>query len=667
VADKNLIDPREYERVLRSIEQYDLGAHDPRIAVLLRQINAGNPSGLDLRLWQELRTMVARFEAFHREVPFRTASRDVPATEGVVVLRQFANGAPISLHPAELARNFLVLGSSGSGKTSLLLTLADTILTKGYDVWYFDVKRDAPRLAIRHGNVLALHANALVDLFARPAYLSIPEHITTIIEALARAMFGGQGLRAIAHEVFTYLFATIAHPTVHDAIRYLTTLPKRGDVYERLNAIRNLTVRLERLVERYPGLGSSNGMPAYELAEHPVLFSYLSMTDVEEFLTSYFITHLFHHHRCAGVRELRTLIVMDESLLLFRSEGGTSRISGNAAAELVALTREFGTGWAISSTAAHLLDPLILANAFGVIALNASSGTDAEFISRLCGLTKEELSYYRVRLTRGQAVVRLADRHRHPMLATLDAWPHEKTVTAQEWDGICDRINARRPTETPQEQDPIPFNTPAPRRIVLTTHAHAILEDVAAHPYTLTTPAYDRCGLHFQQGDRAKMLLLKLGLIASDKVRTGKGRGKTGSCMHLTAAGWTWLQRTPAKRTRGGGPQHEFLAHHLARTLGGSLETLGADVIIRVDSAQHETFAVALNAKLADGSLVAIQVEVSDPAKTIPPNAARDATTGFDLTVFAVMPEALDTAKNIIAESERIIIVDALHLVEAVR
>ena len=100
----------------------------------------------------------------------------------------------------------------------------------------------------------------------------------------------------------------------------------------------------------------------------------------------YLITQLFHHHRA---HDLRTLITIDEALLLFRGEGGASRISGNSVAELMALTREYGTGWLLTANAAHLLEPSIASSVFALIALNASSTPESDFVNRYCGLSKE--------------------------------------------------------------------------------------------------------------------------------------------------------------------------------------------------------------------------------------------------------------------------------------
>src|SRR5213078_4899957 len=98
------------------------------------------------------------------------------------------------------------------------------------------------------------------------------------------------------------------------------------------------------------------------------------------------------------------------------------------------------------------------------------------------------------------------------------------------------------------------------------------------HPLTLTTPCFQRCGLRLSEGDRAKTLLTNLEFLESHRVRTGAGRGKTGSALRVTPAGWAWLGKKPPKSTRGGDSVvHEFCVQHLSRLIPhSSIETLGA-------------------------------------------------------------------------------------------
>lgn len=73
------------------------------------------------------------------------------------------------------------------------------------------------------------------------------------------------------------------------------------------------------------------------------------------------------------------------------------------------------------------------------------------------------------------------------------------------------------------------------------------------------------------------------------------------------------------------------------------------------------------NIVLAEGQTVAVEVEVSDPGKTGPENARRNAAVGVALTVVAVMPgKEIQTAKAL-QGIPGAIVVDVLRLLQALR
>jgi hypothetical protein len=208
------------------------------------------------------------------------------------------------------------------------------------------------------------------------------------------------------------------------------------------------------------------------------------------------------------------------------------------------------------------------------------------------------------------------------------------------------------------------------KRVALNKHATALLHDVAAHPYTLTTPAFQRCKLRLSEGERAKTTVTNLGFLESHRVRTGAGRGKTGGALRLTQAGWRWLGRAPAKGTRGGDSvQHAFLVHELARRIPHStIETVSVDLVIPYDMSDHAHLLDALQAlgtqtlSLNGGDVIALEVECSRPEITAPRNIARNA--GFALTIIATLGKR-DALQQLIGDTERVLILDVLRLLDA--
>jgi hypothetical protein len=199
------------------------------------------------------------------------------------------------------------------------------------------------------------------------------------------------------------------------------------------------------------------------------------------------------------------------------------------------------------------------------------------------------------------------------------------------------------------------------------------MNDVSENPYTLTTPCFRRCKLRLSEGDRVKTLLTNVGFLESFKVRTGAGRGKTGSALRLTTAGWEWLGRTPPKGTRGGdSTQHEFVVQHLSRLIHRScIETLGADLVIPFNVEEHAQLYRALETlsattiALNHGDLIALEIECSRPKLTAPRNIARN--SGFALTVIATFRQDLASLQRRIPHNDRVVIIDVLRLLDALR
>lgn len=687
----------EWEGILRECEEYDLLQHDPELLAALRGINPDRPTSLDQRVLEHVvKPKLETYRAFHKEYPFVVAP-DSALNIGVpAVLRQFANNAPVSFTPAEQARGLLVVGSAGSGKTDLLLQFADTGLASGHKEWIIDVKGDAPVLAKRHPSLLVFTSDAPVDLIARPPYLSNAEHIALIVESLARTMYGGQTFKAVLHEALTRAFTQNDRPTLQHVLTTLDAMPRKGDTYDRINAIRNATLRLRRLIERYHGVTTANGIPLYDLCDESVLFSFLSYTDVEDVIINLAILTLFHHHRHHNIREHTTTIHVDEALLAFRADT-TSRINGNPLAELVGLTREFGIAWRLSVNALALVEPAVVANVFALIALNVNSGAELTAVSRTFGLTKEQIDFYAHNLTRGQALVRLGDRWRHVLLCTYDKLPFAKTITDDEWQQATSRITQHWAARGAMASHPAPSRSsapsppptiaavveqPLPKRVTnperqgaLTGIEQRLVDYIAANGVVLTTECQHDLKLHPQQVARAKAKLLALTLVTSETIRCRAGRGGSGVAIALTPSGAALATTTPLRSTRGNDSiQHQFLATRIARAIPHaqlelSLNGKSIDVVIAYDESAHAKIVktIAPSIALNEGDLLAIEVEVSSPAKTLASNVQKNTTVGIAHNIIAVLPNTLASAKKIVKTldttlSEHVTVINALDL-----
>lgn len=688
----------EWEGILRECEEYDLLQHDPALLAALRGINPERPTSIDQKVLEHVvKPKLEAYRAFHKEYPFVVAPDSALNVEVPAVLRQFANNAPVSFTPAEQARGLLVVGSTGSGKTDLLLQFADAGLASGNKEWIIDVKGDAPVLAKRHPTLFVFTSDAPVDLLARPPYVSIAEHIALIVESLARTMYGGQTFKAVLHEVLNRAFTQNDRPTLQDVITTLDAMPRKGDTYDRINAIRNAALRLRRVIERYHGVTTANGIPLYDLCDKSTLFSFRSYTDVEDVIVNLAILTLFHHHRHHNIRDHTTTIHVDEALLAFRADT-TSRINGNPLAELVGLTREFGIAWRLSVNALALVEPAVVANVFALIALNVNSGAELTAVSRTLGLTKEQTDFYAHHLTRGQALVRLGDRWRNVLLCIYDKLPFAKTITDDEWQEATGRITRHWAAREAMVSHRAPSRSSAPsppptvasvveqarpkvmkseRQGALTAIEQRLVDYIAANGVVLTTECQGDLKFHPQQVARAKAKLLALSLITSATIRCRAGRGGTGVAIALTPAGAAQATTKPLRSTRGNDSvQHQFLATRIAQAIPHaqlelSLNGKSIDVVIAYNAADHTQLITSITPiALNDGDLLAVEVDLSP--KTIRSNVEKNTSVGIAHNIIAVLSNTLASAKKIVktldaALRARVTVIDALELLDALR
>lgn len=122
-----LIDQREYERLVRFIEDYQLARHKPQLAALAKSINVTNPTSIDVHLFASLRAGIAPFELFHREHPFVIAPPGILDQGDLVAGYQVPDGLPFRLR-SDRVEHVLVVAPTGAGKSHFLSHLIAAVL-----------------------------------------------------------------------------------------------------------------------------------------------------------------------------------------------------------------------------------------------------------------------------------------------------------------------------------------------------------------------------------------------------------------------------------------------------------------------------------------------------------------------------------------------------------
>jgi hypothetical protein len=691
------------EEVLAFVRQYHLAERNPFIQSLAASLMV-RP---EQRALDRLQELLRPFREFHRDHPFVTAPPSV-LTGSVLLGRQTADDRPIGLTTADVNLHGTIVGPSGSGKTTILLTIARALLNERVLLGVIDVKEDFGWL-LREPDVLLIDEHTRWNFLRRPPFLTAAEHRADVIDLLLTRLYGGELQRqlldagwqraAAQHECFS--LADLA-----DAI----AAGGGKETPSHAEARRSCVARLRRFAHYALFTTREDGIPWVILLNQTFVVRTTGFDDLARFQFDLLSRYCFLSNRAARTSGLHRVLLIDESYeLLSEAQNGIRSIE--TLPRLKQLAREFGIAVLTTTVTLRGMSELAQASTHFYLALPPNNHEDARALTRAIGLTTEQTDVFLHALQRGEALLRIGSwpevihlqippnterkhatpeditraRARTNRLARAASAPSPSTsasFTAAARKGIA---STRQPTPS-QESAPssspparvapvVEHNTEPPRlshntqRVPLPAHAEALLRDVADHPLTLTTASYDRIGIHWMQGDRAKQLIVKLGFLEAHKITTGSGRGKIGSALRLTPAGWQWLGKQPPKGMRGGGSvQHEFLVRQLASRIAHStIETLGADLVIPHNTTDHAQLIAALETlgeraiSLNNGDLLALEVECSMPERTAPRNITRDA--GFALTIIAIL------GKNKVGTTfgSRVVIVDVLRLLDALR
>ncbi|HTD83286.1 MAG TPA: hypothetical protein VK648_05780 [Gemmatimonadaceae bacterium] len=691
-------DDRAIDAIHADVRRYALDEHFPRIRQLLNRLDRSGRER-DLR---ELRDVITPHVTYHeREYPFAVAPSGTFSGDFSLHARQVADQRPLSIHSSLLAGHAMAVGRSGAGKTTLAQTLAREAYDHNLSVVTIDAKDDAAYFLTAYPATLLIGPSTPIPVLEVPSWLSRAEYKRLITKVLRRTWWGGQGTDQVGGESMDVAYRTHDHPSIEDWRNSLLGLRHKGDTYNRVDRIDATAAKLAQLIDRYPGIGKTpagSGLHLDLLCTSSMYFGFRIHTEVEDFLTTWLLELRLAHHRAQNIRALDTLTLIDESVLLLHENTITETAS---IAPTFPLLREFGIACLTTTNNYRSLPDAVKSNTTTHCVLAMSDAREQRAVCDTIGLDTNQREYLATKLAPGTFILKTAGEWQFPVLTKFDEVRTAKHISPNEWRAAEERTNQHARTAppvhlAPREEcestgQPTPSQTTAPsasppsrvapvventtppntRKAALNKHCAAVMHDVDEHHLTLTTPCFHRCNVRLSEGDRAKTLLTNIGFLESHRVRTGAGRGKTGSALRLTPAGWAWLGRKPPKGTRGAGVQHEFVVHELARRIPRStIETLGADLVIAYNTAEHQQLQNALQTlkagtiALNDGDLVALECEVSAASKTAPCNVARDA--GFALTIIATMAET-EKLQRTFAETDRVMVVDVLRLLDTLR
>lgn len=696
------IDARAYEEAATFLRDLDLPEGN-RLRRRFRSINVVNPSRLDEQLFAIVQKDIAAIKDYERENPCRPAPPDA-FQPGITLGYEKATGRAVTESPLEQTTHTIVPGQSGSGKTTVATHILRQSLDRGVIALIPCAKGDYRKIAVDYGLRILDLTTIFLNLLQRQAHLSTLQLITTFNLTFSQALWSGQNQQAVITKALHAVYARLANPTLlalkHEVDAQYS--PKLS--FAERDQLRGVSNRLQQLFDVFPGLATTGStIPLEDLFAHSVYLPFgQEFGAAGQFLVSFLVHHLYLYLRAHECRNrLSHLVLIDEGL---QSMGAhQNSIDGMASlSHLQSVVREFGIGLLVTTTNLGLTDPLLKSNAGTIIALRTSSSTEHAEVARTLGLTPEEAQYYQHDLKIGEAIARVPSAPR-AILMTIPPPTEEKYVNPDEWTAAIAATKAHvitapidnsapgSPLATEREQEtrtpnacPVaPTVTAVHRPIALNTNQERLLRSVVGM-IAPVTGHYETLGLHPEDGNTARKQLVLLGLITEAPIVVRSGKGGKALALLPTSAGIERSDIRPPKGTRGGDSvQHQYLVQELSLLLQGSqaeamVGDKSVDILLTYDETKHAALWIALNTlanppiALTDGHILAIEVEISSPDKTIPSNAAKNHAAGIPRTIIAVMPKSLPVAKQAIAKLDEglrttLTLVDALQFLDHLR
>lgn len=674
------------------IAHYHLAEHDAYVRSQLPFLRDSVPAATRAAAAAGVRQRIQRHLEFHEQYPFVVAPRgSLSAGSFPMHACQCADAQPLTLSRAALARHVMIVGSSGAGKTTLAQLIAHEAYRQGLNVVTFDSKDDAPYFLTAHPETLLIGPRTPIPLLEVPSWMERAEYERLVTRALRRTWWGGQGTDQVGGESMDATYRATEHPSVADWLRALLDLRQKGDTYNRRDRIDAMAAKLAQLTERYNGIGTTPagaGISLDLLCTRSAYFGFRLHTEVEDFLTTWLLELRFAYRRARNIRDLDTLNVFDESVLLLHER----TISETASiAPTFPLLREFGTACLLTANNYRSLPDAVKSNVSSHVLMAVSDAREQRAIGDTIGLSATQHEFHATRLLAGQCIVKTDDGWKLPVLANFDNIQPTKSITPDEWRAAEARTNrlartrpnpvaAREESENTQPPTQVSASPPTrvapvveetslntePRNLPLNSREQDIATHIARRGVILATELIADLGLHPMQESRARKNLRALGLVEEHRIVVRSGRGGTGIALTATTKAYEQLGVTKAHLGKGGA-QHRYLLRELRDHLGATLEVHETDAVVTIapNDERHARLQQALGIPLNNGATLAFEIEISNARVTAQAIEERD--KHFDYVIVATLPQHLTTVKKHVSASERTITIDILQLLDTIR
>ncbi|MDS0476800.1 DUF87 domain-containing protein [Natrinema sp. 1APR25-10V2] len=464
------------------------------------------------------------------------------------------DGQPIGLTHDQLNEHLLLVGMTGSGKTTFFYNLMDTCAAMDLPYMVFDFKNDYRHLAAEQDLLVINWRDFKFNPLQPPPGVQPGKWGEILADTFAHAtdlLIGSESyfleqLRLL-YSLYDADTATEHWPSVFE-LRDLVAADEITKASPKFKYKERVASRLS-MMTGFSGdiFDCSTGYPLADLLERNVIFELKEPNQyVTNFVVEALLTWIFYYRDAHSQRqELRHLIMFDEAKRVFDVNRGRQPASGYPPIDdLVGKVREFGEGLIVGDHEPSKLTDSLKANTNAKLWLTLGSGTDITEMARTFGLERDETDFTRT-MEKGEALFKLADRE--PVPIHLPDYTVEKTLT--EADIRARMENELAALESQARSRPDRFteylgiheedrtdDTAAVGEV-----AETLLASVIEAPFLSMAKRYDAIDVDSKKGTQAKNELLTLGLVREVEVATGTP-GRNPKLLELTAEGRTVLE-----------------------------------------------------------------------------------------------------------------------------
>jgi hypothetical protein len=459
--------------------------------------------------------------------------------QGDMVLHSFAVSLP------DLQKHVAIFGSTGFGKTTLIINILRQLLEHGIPFLYFDFKQDLRH--IREWPLVVLRWNWLKINPLQPPKGVDAKQWMTIVADIAAHTFGW--FWASENYLMQYMDRLYeekegkGHPTfreVYELIANTQEMSRRYSEYRDvvMNRVASMLIVLKGVID------CETGFPIEELLNYPVVIELDGLRrDEQNFLVELLLAYIFSYRMANSQRgKLRHVLVFDEATRVYfkkREYRETTVELGMPFIDtLPAIIRDYSEGMIFAAQEPSIISHSVLANTNLKIVGFLGEGEDIETIAKSLDLEEDERSAI-AGLARGEWLVKKSGMR--PFLMRSPDFPVEKSVSDEEVAKRMQPILSRLEKNVKAQSNPkIKKAVQASKLPQLSENAKTLLININSHPFMTISSRSKVLGLSGSRMESAKAELVEKSLV--NEVSIVLGSHGPAMFLILTELGLSYLR-----------------------------------------------------------------------------------------------------------------------------